>query len=151
MPFDDTITNPEMRYGRHIVYVAFGPPLASICFCILVGLTASGSMSMPLASSFILFLFSLPFAYILGCVPAVFIGQVDQMMADRPVRLELRLMACGALAYLITLAMFNGLLLDIHHLPFELGLVGAVPAMICCFWTDRRPLLVKPRRRTAVH
>jgi hypothetical protein len=117
---------------RFLFFGALGPFLGFLVF-IAIG----GGFKSHAAESFTILL---PFAFLAGVLPALATAVVDRMIAAWGVRSGKRYFLTGLVGYAAAYLLMLENLLEVSPLvsfQFDWGLIGAVPAVICSWVTDK--------------
>ena len=113
---------------RMVIFLVIGPPLGMFSMFLI---PFRGFDKLLLVGQMLPFL---PFAYLLGGIPAFFTGAVDVWLATK-LPLHTRVVTTAATGYFVTLLWF---LLQVHTDPrmatmeaFSFALIGIIPAALC--------------------
>jgi len=121
---------------RYLIYVAVGPLLGGF-WLLLTTTILSGYWSQPLTAALVgkllkVFFTTLQYSYLFGCLPALMIGAIDDILSHvRRIAQVVRMLLVGAIAFLAAEFLYGGRGPDTGLFQFVMyGLVGFIPGAV---------------------
>ncbi|HEY0328547.1 MAG TPA: DUF5413 family protein [Rhodopseudomonas sp.] len=120
---------------RYLIFALIGPSLGG--FLLLIATTVmSGywdkTSIAEIGKLFVIVFSTLQYSYLFGLLPSLMMAAIDDILAHvKGLQLPLRMLLCGALAFVATALMYGGRGADSGVKQFILyGLVGLVPTLL---------------------
>ena len=127
---------------RYLIFAAIGPFVGGLLM-LYATTVASGYWSdtnwMEVRKFFSTFFWTVQYGYLIGVVPALMIGAVDDILCHLPrIRPVLRMLIMGVIGFVVAELTYGSRGPDTGALQFVLyGLVGLVPAMLASWLSHR--------------
>jgi len=127
---------------RYLIFAAIGPFVGGLLM-LFATTVASGYWAdtnlKEVGKFFSTFFWTVQFSYLIGVVPALMIGAVDDILCHLPrIRPVLRMLIMGVIGFVVAELTYGSRGPDTGALQFVLyGLVGLVPAMLASWLSHR--------------